>query len=309
MIDRRVLLGSAAAAAAAALSPSPAAAQGPPAKMSDPAEAARLNALMGAFMGEDLRLEPETATSLGLDTGELAWTKSELGDASLAGHARAKALTASQLQRLRTIRRGALGGMDGVDYDAVEAPLAITEEANRRFAYGGSGAESPYVLSQITGAYQSIPDFMDNEHQIAGKADADAYLARMEGFARTLDQEIEVARHDEALGVIPPDFAIDKALGQMRTLQAQPTEATTLLASLTRRLTALGIGGGYGEQASRIYDEAIRPALQRQMELLESWRPKAVHDAGVWRLPDGAAYYALALRSYTTSAASPAEVV
>ena len=149
---------------------------------------------------------------------------------------------------------------------------------------------------------------MDNEHQIAAKADADAYLARMEGFARTLDQEIEVARHDEALGVIPPDFAIDKALGQLRTLQAQPTETTTLLASLTRRLRALGIEGGYSEQASRIYDEAIRPALQRQVELLAAWRPKAVHDAGVWRLPDGAAYYALGLRSYTTSAASPAEV-
>ena len=308
MIDRRLLLGSAAAATAAALSPSFAAAQGPAAKVSDPAEAARLKALMDAFMAEDLRLDPETATSLGLDVGELAWTKSELGDASLAGHARAKALTASQLQRLRGIRRDALGGMDGVDYDAVEAPLAVADEANRRFAYGGSGAESPYVISQITGAYQSTPDFMDNEHQIAGKADADAYLARMEGFARTLDQEIEVARHDAALGVIPPDFAIDKALGQMRTLQAQPTEAATLLASLTRRLAALGISGGYGEQAGRIYDEAIRPALQRQMDLLESWRPKAVHDAGVWRLPDGAAYYALGLRSYTTSAASPAEV-
>ena len=152
MIDRRFLLGSAAAAAAAALSPSLAAAQPPAAKVSDPAEAARLKALMDAFMAEDLRLDPETATSLGLDTGELAWTKSEFGDASLAGHARAKALTASQLERLRKIRRDALGGMDGVDYDAVEAPLAVTEEANRRFAYGGSGAESPYVLSQITGA-------------------------------------------------------------------------------------------------------------------------------------------------------------
>ena len=270
--------------------------------------AAKLNAVMDAFMAEDLRVDPETATSLGLDVGDMAWIKSELGDSTLAGHARRKALTSSQLGRLRQVRRAALSGMDAVNYDTVEFSLAVEDEADRRFAYGGHGAESPYVLSQITGAYQSVPDFMDNQHQIAGKSDADAYLARMEDFARQLDGEIEVARHDEALGVVPPDFLIDSALQQMRALQAQPTQATTLVASLGRRLKALGIIGGYDDQARRIYDEAIRPAVQRQLDLLESWKPKAVHDAGVWRLPDGEAYYALALKAYTTSPASPEEV-
>src|SRR3569833_1269122 len=136
MIDRRLLLGGAAAATAAALSPSLAAAQARASGASDPAEAARLKALMDAFMAENLRLAPETATSLGLDTGELAWTKYELADASLAGHARAKALTASQLERLRGIRRDALSGMEAVDYDAVEAPLAVTDEVFWRFVFG-----------------------------------------------------------------------------------------------------------------------------------------------------------------------------
>ena len=308
MIDRRLLLGGAAATVAAAGMPSFAIAQGRAAAASDPAEAARLKALMDDFMAEDLRLDPETATGLGLDLGELAWAKSQLTDASLAGHARQKARTSSQLERLLRIRRDALGGMDAVNYDTIEDALAVTDEADRRFAYGGDGADSPYVLSQITGAYQSTPDFMDTQHQIAGKADADAYLARMEGFARKLDDEVEVARHDAGLGVIPPDFVIDRALDQMRTLVAQSTESATLVASLERRLKAQGIDGGHGEQARGIYDDAIRPALQRQIGLFESWRPKAGHDAGVWRLPDGAAYYALALRSYTTSASSPAEV-
>ena len=308
MIDRRLLLGGAAATAAAVGMPSRSTAQGRGATASDPAEAARLKGLMDDFMAEDLRLDPETATSLGLDVSELAWAKSQLTDASLAGHARQNARTSSQLDRLRRIRRDALGGMDAVNYDTVEFSLAVADEAGRRFAYGGGGVDSPFVLSQITGAYQSTPDFMDNQHQIAGKADADAYLARMEGFARKLDDEIGVARHDEGLGVIPPDFVIDRALDQMRTLQAQSTATVTLVASLARRLEARGIAGGYGEQARRLYDESIRPALQRQIGLFESWRPKAVHDAGVWRLPDGAGYYALALKSYTTSPSTPAEV-
>ena len=307
MIDRRLLLGGAAAATAAAVSPSLGASASAPAA-SDPAEAAKLNALMDAFMAEDLRLDPETATDLGLDVGELAWTRSELTDASLAGHARAKALTSSQLARLRAVRRAVLGGMDAINYDTVEGALAVTGEADRRFAYGGHGVDTPYVLNQIGGAYQSIPNFLDNEHPVAGKADADAYLARLEGFARKLDDEIEVARHDEALGVVAPDFAIDKTLDQLRTLQSQPAEAATLVTSLARRWKTLGPAGGYGEAAARIYEESVRPALQRQITLLEGWKAKAVHDAGVWRLPDGDAWYALALKSYATSAAAPAEV-
>jgi uncharacterized protein (DUF885 family) len=309
MIDRRLLLGAAAAVTAAAAAPS--FAKAPPRaapRPSDPAEAARLKALMDAFMAEDLRLDPEGATSLGLDVGELAWARSELNDASLAGRGRAKALTASQLERLRQVRRSALGGMDAVNYDTVEDALAVAAESDRRFDYGGQGGGEPYVLSQITGAYQSIPNFMDNEHPITGRADADAYLARMEGFARKLDAQTEAARHDAALGVVPPDFVIDKTVDQLKTLVGQTATDALLVMSLRRRLKEKAIEGGHGEAAARIYEEGVRPALQRQVELLASWRPKATHDAGVWRLPDGAAYYALSLRSYTTSAATPAEV-
>jgi uncharacterized protein (DUF885 family) len=44
------------------------------------------------------------------------------------------------------------------------------------------------------------------------------------------------------------------------------------------------------------------------MALLESLKGKATHDAGVWRLPDGEAYYALALETRTTTTMAPAQV-
>ena len=49
------------------------------------------------------------------------------------------------------------------------------------------------MLSQITGAYQQAPDFLDSQHGIEVKDDADAYLARLAGFATVLDEEREVA--------------------------------------------------------------------------------------------------------------------
>ena len=47
-------------------------------------EVAKLNALFDAIMAKQLRQSPETATGLGLDSGELAWTKGLLTDRSAA---------------------------------------------------------------------------------------------------------------------------------------------------------------------------------------------------------------------------------
>ena len=57
-----------------------------------------LNTLFDQFMKENLDNSPMTVTSLGLDTGARAYQKSQIDDASLAGIAKSKAITASQLR-------------------------------------------------------------------------------------------------------------------------------------------------------------------------------------------------------------------
>ena len=52
----------------------------------------------------------------------------------------------------------------------------------------------------------------------------------------------------------------------------------------------------------------VQPALTAQIELFEGLAPRAVHDAGVGRLPRGEELYALSLKSYTTSPMPPAEI-
>jgi uncharacterized protein (DUF885 family) len=93
----------------------------------------------------------------------------------------------------------------------------------------------------------------------------------------------------------------------MKVLHA-PADKSTLVSSLADRAKAKGIAGDWQAQATAVYLQKVLPALERQMALLESMKPKAVHDAGVWRLPDGEAYYALALQTRTTTTMSPAEV-
>lgn len=310
MQSRRELLFSAAAAAAvaAAISPKDAFAAVSLSPGSDAATAAKANAVYDALVARQLRRSPETATSLGIDTGDMAWTKSLLSDQSLAAQKENGEYNSQELKALRTVDRSKLAGLDAVSYDTVEFVLANAEEFTEKFAYNGAYGGAPYVISQLTGAYQQVPDFLDSQHTIETKSDADAYLARVEEFGRMLDQEVEVAQHDAALGVVPADFTIDKALIQFKAMLGVAPDASPLVTSVARRAKEKGITGDYAGVAEKLYAEKVRPALARQAALLESWRPKAVHDAGVWRLPKGEEYYLTSLENYTTSKITPDEV-
>ena len=268
----------------------------------------KLGALLDAFARDDLKRSPEEATQLGLDTGDLAVQRHKLDGRSLADHAQDKATVADRVARLKSVNRAALTGMAAVNYDTVAYVYGNENDANRRFQYGGSGTEHPYVLSQLTGAYQGVPDFLDTQHPIATKDDADAYLMRMTAFATAMDQEREVVRHDAGLGVIPPDFVLDRALGQMKALAATSATASPMVESLARRAREKSIDGDWAAKAAAIYETKVRPAIGRQIELLQSYQAKATHDAGVWRLKDGDAYYAASLKSGTTTNLTPEEV-
>ncbi len=266
---------------------------------------AQLARFLDEVFKETLDDSPELVTSLGLDKGERAAAKARLHDASLAGLERQKAKTADQLRRLRAIDRKQLSGMAAVNYDTLLFELETTDEGYRRFAYPTGG--SPYVLAQICGSWQEVPDFLDSQHSVETREDAQAYIARLEAFAANMDAEVERVRRDVGLGVIPPDFAIVGALAGMKVLR-QPPDKSTLVTSLADKAKKANLPGDWRAAATKTYEGRVIPALDRQMALLESLKPRAVHDAGVWRLPDGAAYYAHQLKAQTTTTISPAEV-
>ncbi len=300
MFDRRSLLKSAGATAALlALTPMARATS---------SGADTLNALFDTFVNENLDLSPTFATSLGVDTAARAHQRSELDEASLAANDRAHKLVASQLERLKAFDRSSVGIEDQVSYDVVLFNLQNTDDDDRRYAYAGGRAGAPYVIDQQRGLYSSVPSFLDNQHRIETKSDADAYLSRLEQFGVRLDEETEVVRHDVTLGVVPPDFALQKTLIQMNSLRGQPAESATMTMSVVRRTKEKNIDGDYQTPAAKILREKVYPALDRQIALVTDMQNKATHDAGVWKFPDGEAYYRDSVLTWTTSTKSPAEI-
>ncbi|CAM2858736.1 DUF885 family protein [Brevundimonas diminuta] len=300
MIDRRRLLLTAAATAVAAPTLAQAAAAVTDADT-------RLNALLDGWFEADIDESPERATNLGLDKGARAGLSSRLSEAGPDAIRKDRDKAISRWAELRAFDQTGLSEAGALNY-AIASFGRQTSAETARFAYGaGPGRPSPYVVTQLSGAYFSTPDFMDNQHRIEDAAGADAFLSRLDAFAGVLDGETAKIREDAGQGVIPPDFIIDRMLPQIRTLRDTSAADMAMVKSLARKAGALNLSG-YDAHAVALVDQKIKPALARQIEALEKIRPDAVHDAGVWRLPDGEAFYAAGLKSNTTTTLSAKEI-
>lgn len=300
-VDRRQLLLGAAAAGVAAAGPglSWAAPAGP---VANP----ELAALLDVFVQEMLSDSPETATSLGLDNGANAGLKSKLSGASAADRRAAITAFEDRRARLAKIDRRTLTPSDVTIYDTVDYAQGLGAEGGK-FSFGLDYA-NPYVVSQQNGAAMNTPEFLNSQHLIARKPDADAYVARLGALATAIEGETARIQADGASGVLPPDFILANALGQLNGMRAVKAADTRLVASLVERTKAKGIEGEYARQATEIVQNRIYPALEGQIETLTRLQAKAGSDAGVWRLPDGEAYYAWALRCGTTTTRTPDEI-
>lgn len=269
--------------------------------------AARAHALYAALFTACLDASPETATALGLDRGAQVRRKHRLDERGYADRFDFYDVLADARGRIGAIDRRGLDAREGAWLDTVRWAADIAGEF-RRFAYGGVGGYAypvPYVVSQLSGAYQSVPDFLDSQHTIETRADCEAYVDRLAAFARAVDQETVRVRQDAMRGVSPPGFLIDRALKQLGDLRAQHGASAGLVASLVKRAKAKSIPGDWEARAVRLVDGPLAAALERQIAALQVLRPGARASAGVRDLPEGEAYYAMCLKFQTSTGLTP----
>ncbi|WP_294319525.1 DUF885 family protein [uncultured Sphingomonas sp.] len=252
---------------------------------------------------------PETASGLGIDTGARAALKSRLGDRSAAGQRLVADHLRTHVATLKRIDTAPLSPATRTDIDVVKTAF---ETALDGFAlpYGdvavGGWRNTPYVVIQNVGAYLDVPRFLDSDHSIANRADAEAYLARLESYAIQLDGETQRVRTALAMGVVPPDFLLDKTIRQLEQSVAGEPASWDIVTSLSRRTKA--IPGDWTAKATAIARDRVKPALERQLATIRASRRVAKSDAGMWARPDGDAWYAWGLRASTTTMMTPDEV-
>jgi uncharacterized protein (DUF885 family) len=311
-MNRRELLMAATAAGLAGCASSGTAAAPPPSPAS-PADQA-LAAHRDDLAERLLIRTPEQATGLGLDKGDREGLKSQLSDASRNAVELDHVFCAEELAALAAFPDAGLSHPMRLHKAVTAYALMLGREATP-FGYGDNTLTSamteratPYVVSQQGGAYAFVPEFLASQHTVQTADDADAYLGRLAAFARNLHHETSRLERDAELGVIPPDFILANAIRQQEGMLAVAPARSRMVESLAGRARAARITGDFDERARGIVEGEVYPALSRQLAALKALAPRAGHDAGVWRLPDGEAYYRWHLLHATSTSLTADEI-
>ena len=257
-----------------------------------------------------MTLEPERATGLGLDTGTHAALRARSSDRSPAGQARTVALLKQDLSAAQRMPRMVMS-------PATMTHLAVVQSAYRTaldgFAlpYGdvsiGGWRNSPYVVIQNVGAWIDVPRLLEVDQPVKTRADAQAWLDRLAAMAPQLDGETARIAAARGLGLVPPDFLLDKTIAQMgQSIATLGGDGGTMLKSFADKTRT--IPGTWTAQARALLRQRIVPALERQLAELRRERAMATSAAGLRGRPHGEQWYAWGLRAGTTTTRAPEEL-
>ena len=174
-----------------------------------------------------------------------------------------------------------------------------------------------YVFSHMYGKHTELPTFLINKHKVDSEIDFQNYMARLEGLGRQLDQYRERAAAAAVRGIRPPQFLYDRVIDSCRDFIAgapfsDVERVNPLFQDAMSKLRKLKLGQekrlSYETRIRRAFMDGIRPSYDRLIDYLTEDKKLASNEAGVWRLPDGEAYYRQRLRARTTTDMSPQEI-
>ena len=170
-----------------------------------------------------------------------------------------------------------------------------------------------YPVNQLWGVQSSTPDFLIQQHRLDDRRGAEDYIARLGEVGRKFDQVLEGLALREKKGVMPPRFVIERVLAEMRGFAGQPVAQNPLQLHFSSKVLALKDLSAEDQQAliarsAQVIEQGVLPAYGRLIGFFERQLPKATQDDGVWKLPDGEAYYAWRLRAQTTTRMTPQAV-
>lgn len=249
--------------------------------------------------------DPELITQLGfIDNTRIDFHSGKLTDSSPARTEKLLEKSERDLRTLRKYNRDRLQGQKALSYDILEYFLASGIDG-RPFIHHN------YPVNQLFGVQNSLPRFMATSHQLVNEKSARNYISRLSHFNTKFEQVLEGLKLREEKGIIPPRFVIDRVLTEMRSFTDTDPRENILFTSFHERVDTLDAIQNKSELYGQVEKEIVNtvyPAYDLFISYFEDLKTKATDDDGVWKLPDGDAYYAQQLRVMTTTDLSPGEI-
>jgi uncharacterized protein (DUF885 family) len=254
------------------------------------------------FLGFALE-NPEMLTQLRiLEPLGIRGHNARLADMSLARQDAMLARLQREYEVFQRYPRERFRGQDLVSYDIFDHFLGDQVRDGLRFRWHG------FPVNQMFGVQSSLPNFLANSHFIDSERDARHYISRLQQFPRRFEQVLEDLAMRESKGIFPPRFTVEKVLAQMQGFIAVPAQEHMLFTSFVEKLDKIPAArmdaarreALKSEVAAAIADH-VYPAYRALIAHHEALLPRLTSNDGVWRLPDGEAFYAWRIRNQTTT--------
>jgi len=268
-------------------------------------EDARLDAFFEELYQRGLARSPIAQSRQGIKTNQDKWD-----DLSEARSRERHAERQRDLAALRRFDVARLSSQSRLSYRMFEQSL---EQGIANYRWRDHG----YGMTQMGGMHTRVPTTLINSHPINERADAEAYILRLERVAPLMAQVIEGLQREEAAGVRPPRFVFPLVIGPCENLlRGVPFEASgaesPLLADFKSKLNGSQVPEGERPALVARAEAALRGGFatgyRALIAHLRGMESRADDVDGVWKLPDGQAYYRAQLEGYTTLDLVPADV-
>ncbi|QNA85321.1 DUF885 domain-containing protein [Sphingomonas sp. So64.6b] len=288
MISRRAFTGSAALLAASFAMPVFAA---------ETDEDARLDAFFERVFQRGLARSPIRQSSLGIRTNQDKWD-----DVSEARALENAALVREDLKALGGFDPARLSPQARLSYRMFKR---FTEQSVRNFRW----RDHDYAMTQMGGLHTGVPNTLTGSHPITTRGDADAYIARLDGVGPLMRQAIVEMARQEAKGIRPPRFVYAQVIEPCENmLKGAPFDTSgtdsPILADFRAKVAKAKFSDAERAElvarATTALNAGFASGYRALIAHLRAAEAKADTTDGIWKLPDGPAYYEAQLEAYTT---------
>ena len=166
-----------------------------------------------------------------------------------------------------------------------------------------------YIFDQMNGAQSQIPAFMINIHRVSNKADAEAYVSRLDAAGPLIESLVVQSAERANDGIIVPDWVFPYVIADAKNVISgapfEDGEDSPIFADLKKKVADLDIPEAEKSdlvaRGGAAMVNSLKPAYEKLIAEMERQQASAVEGDGIWRFKDGAAYYAERLQNYTTT--------
>ncbi|MDA0900491.1 MAG: DUF885 domain-containing protein [Proteobacteria bacterium] len=160
-----------------------------------------------------------------------------------------------------------------------------------------------FPVNQIGGTHLNLVEFMTDIHPIRSHSEAKDFISRIGYVEKAMNNQILWLQEQANAGIFPPKFVYEHVINQLEGMVAG-TESP-LLDVFVRKIGELDLSNEKKEiliaDLNNALNTSFYPAYNALLDYFRDTQGLAsIHD-GAWSLPNGDEYYALRLRSYTTT--------